>query len=180
MRGEKDVSFVRFRQKPARRDFAIPPQLSNVFRNLTPKNGGRRQQKGNSTEKTPIFEVFRKVLIDKLLHDCLSVNVRFTKSKFARGKVSLRERYRFVVWKDMFEATKHGVWRGQSLCLAVRKLTFRKMKDDEWRVKSRFLQILTSLSSLFPDKVLSIYLVKELNLLARHLPILFLIYLYFQ
>jgi len=94
---KKDVSFVRFRQKPAIGNFAIPPQLSNVFRILTPKNGGCRQQKGNSTEKTPIFEVFRKVLIDKLLHDYLSVNVRFTKSKFARGKVSLRERYRFVV-----------------------------------------------------------------------------------
>ena len=69
---------------------------------------------GHSVKKTPIFDVFRKVLIDKLLHDCLSVNVRFTKSKFARGKVLLGERYRFVVPKDMFEATKHGVWRGQS------------------------------------------------------------------
>ena len=55
----------------------------------------------------------------------------------------------------MFEAMKHGLWRGQSLCLAVRKLSFRKMKNKEWRVKNRLLQFLTSLSSLFPDKFLS-------------------------
>ena len=40
--------------------------------------------------------------------------VWFTKYKFAKGKVSLRERPCFVVWKTMFEAMKHGLWRGQS------------------------------------------------------------------
>ena len=29
------------------------------------------------------------------------------------------------------------------------------MMNEQWRVKNRFLQILTSLSSLFPDKILS-------------------------
>jgi hypothetical protein len=48
-------------------------------------------------ENNAIFEVFRKVLIDRLLRDCLSVNVQFTKSKFAKGKVSLHERPCFVV-----------------------------------------------------------------------------------
>ena len=43
-------------------------------------------------EKTPFFEVFRKVLIDKWLHGYLSVNGRFTKSEIARGKVLVRER----------------------------------------------------------------------------------------
>ena len=54
-----------------------------------------------------------------------------TKSEFAKGIVSPRQRYRFVVRKDMFEAMKHGLWGGQSLCLAVRKLSFRKMKNEE-------------------------------------------------
>ena len=57
---------------------------------------------------------FHKVLIDRSLRDYLSVNVQFTKSKFARGKVSLRERPCFVVRKVMFEAMKHGLWRSQS------------------------------------------------------------------
>jgi hypothetical protein len=48
-------------------------------------------------EKTPIFEVFGKALIDKWLRGYLSVNGRFTKDKFAKGKVSLRQRPCFVV-----------------------------------------------------------------------------------
>ena len=59
--------------------------LSNNIRILSPKNGGCRSRKGTSVEKTPFFEVFRKVLIDKWLHGYLSVNGRFTKSEFARG-----------------------------------------------------------------------------------------------
>jgi hypothetical protein len=31
----------------------------------------------------------------------------------------------------MFEAMKHGLWRGESLPFAVRKLVFRKMKNKE-------------------------------------------------
>ena len=46
--------------------------------------------------------------------DSPSVNWRFTKDKFAKGKVSLCERPCFVVRKVMFEAMKHGLWRGQS------------------------------------------------------------------
>ena len=71
--------------------------LSNNIRILSPKNGGCRSRKGHSVEKTPFFEVFRKVLIDKWLHGYLSVNGRFTKYKFAKGKVSLRERPCFAV-----------------------------------------------------------------------------------
>ena len=71
--------------------------LSNNIRILTPKNGGCRSRKGHSVEKTAIFDVFRKVLTDKWLHGFLSVNGRFTKYKFAKGKVSLRERPCFVV-----------------------------------------------------------------------------------
>ena len=48
-------------------------------------------------ENNAFFEVFRKLLSDKWLHDYLSVNGRFTKSEFAKGKVSLRERPCFVV-----------------------------------------------------------------------------------
>ena len=84
-----------------------------------------------SVEKTPFFEVFRKVLTNKWLHGYLSVNGQFTNNKFAKGKVSLRQRPCLVVRKDMFEAMKHNLWRGQSLCLAVRKLCFRKMKNEE-------------------------------------------------
>ena len=54
--------------------------------------GGGRSRKGTSVEKTPFFEVFRKVLADKWLHGYLSVNGRFTKSEIARGKVLVRER----------------------------------------------------------------------------------------
>ena len=66
--------------------------LSNNIRILSPKNGGCRSRKGTSVEKTPFFKVFRKVLIDKWLHGYLSVNERFTKSEFAKGKVLVRER----------------------------------------------------------------------------------------
>ena len=71
--------------------------LSNNIRILTPKNGGSRSRRGHSVEKTAIFDVFRKVLIDKWLHGRLSVNGRFTKYEFAKGKVSLHERPCFVV-----------------------------------------------------------------------------------
>ena len=71
--------------------------LSNNIRILTPKNRGCWSRKGHSVEKTAIFDVFRKVLIDKWLRRYLSVNGRFTKYKFAKGKVSQRQRLRFVV-----------------------------------------------------------------------------------
>ena len=41
--------------------------------------------------------VFRKMLTDKWLREFKTVNGRFTKSKFAKGIVSPRQRYRFVV-----------------------------------------------------------------------------------
>ena len=132
--------------------------LSNNIRILTPKNRGYWSRKGHSVEKMPFFEVFGKLLIDRWLRGYLFVIVWFTKYRIAKGKVSSCERPCFTVWKVMFEAMKHDLWRGQSLCLAVRKLCFRKMKNDEWRVKNQLLQILTSLSSLFPDKFLSKYL----------------------
>ena len=110
----------------------LPPTiLSNNIRILAPNKGHLRERKGHSAEKTPFFEVFRKMLTDKWLHEFKTVNGRFTKSKFAKGIVSSCERYRFVVRKDMFEAMKHGLWRGQSLPFAVRKLVFREMKNDE-------------------------------------------------
>jgi hypothetical protein len=71
--------------------------LSYKIRILTPNKGHLRERKGHSVEKTSFFEVFRKVLSDKRLHGYLSVNRRFTKNKFAKGKVSLRERPRFAV-----------------------------------------------------------------------------------
>jgi len=49
--------------------------------------------------------------------------VRFTKYRFAKGIVSLRQRYRFVVRKDMFEAMKHDLWGGQRLSFALRKIS---------------------------------------------------------
>ena len=136
-------------------------RLSNKHHVLSPKNRGCWSRKGHSVEKTAIFVVFHKVLIDRWLHGYLSVNGRFTKYEFAKGKVSLRQRLCFVVWKVMFEAMKHGLWSGQSLCLAMRKLSFHKMRNDRWRMKSRFLHILTSLSPLFPDKFLSRLLTSE-------------------
>ncbi len=48
-------------------------------------------------ENNAFFEVFRKSLSSKWLHDYSSVIVRFTNNEFAKGKVSLRERPRFVV-----------------------------------------------------------------------------------
>ncbi|MBQ2195324.1 MAG: hypothetical protein II407_00105, partial [Prevotella sp.] len=74
---------------------------------------------GSFGRKNAIFEVFRKALSDRWLHDYLSVIGRFTKSKFAKGKVSSRERLCFVVRKVMFQATKHNLWRGQSLPFAL-------------------------------------------------------------
>ena len=71
--------------------------LSNNIRILTPNEGALCERKGHSTEKTPFFEFFCKMLTDKWLHEFKTVNVRFTKSKFAKGIVSPRQRYRFVV-----------------------------------------------------------------------------------
>ena len=104
----------------------------------------------------------------KWLHEFKTVNGRFTKSKFAKGIVSPRQRYRFAVWKTMFEAMKHGLWRGESLPFAVRKLVFRKMKNKEWRVKNHVLHNLTSLSSLFPDKILSILMITIITSKTNH------------
>ena len=87
--------------------------------------------KGALGRKNAIFDVFRKVLTDKWLRDCLTVVWRFTNNGFAKGKVSLRERPCFIVWKVMFEAMKHNLWRGQSLPFVLRKLCFRKMKNEE-------------------------------------------------
>ena len=67
-------------------------RLSNKHHVLSPKNRGCWSRKGHSVEKTAFFEVFRKVLNDRRLHGFLSVNKRFTKSGFARGKVLVRER----------------------------------------------------------------------------------------
>ena len=66
--------------------------LSNNIRILSPKNGGCWSRKGHSVEKTAIFDVFRSMLADKWLRSCLSVNGRFTKYKFVRSKVLVRER----------------------------------------------------------------------------------------
>ena len=71
--------------------------LSNNIRILTLKNGGYWSRNGRLVEKTAFFEVFRKVLSDKWLHEYLSVISRFTKNKFAKGIVSLRQRLCFVV-----------------------------------------------------------------------------------
>ena len=71
--------------------------FSNKHHVLSPKNRGSWSRKSTSVEKTAIFDVFRKVLIDKWLRRYLSVNGRFTKSEFAKGKVSLRERPCFAV-----------------------------------------------------------------------------------
>ena len=105
--------------------------LSNNIRILTPKNRGYWSRKRHSVKKTPVFEVFGNSLTGRWLRGYWFVNGRFTKCEFVRGKVSLRERPCFTVWKVMFEAVKHDLWRGQSLCLAVRKLCFRKMKNEE-------------------------------------------------
>jgi hypothetical protein len=52
-------------------------------------------------------------LIDKWLHESLFVIERFTKSEFAKGIVSPRQRIGLALRKDMFEAMKHGLWGGQ-------------------------------------------------------------------
>ena len=61
--------------------------LSNNIRILTPNKGHLHERNGHSVEKTPYFEVFCKMLTDKWLHEFKTVNVRFTKSKFAKGIV---------------------------------------------------------------------------------------------
>jgi hypothetical protein len=52
-------------------------------------------------------------LIDKWLHESLFVIERFTKSEFAKGIVSPRQRIGLALRKDMFKAMKHGLWDGQ-------------------------------------------------------------------
>ena len=71
--------------------------LSNKHHVLSPKNRGSWSRKSTSVEKTAIFEVFGNLLADRRLRGFLSVNKRFTKYKFAKGKVSLRERPCFAV-----------------------------------------------------------------------------------
>jgi len=61
--------------------------MSNNIRILSPNEGHLRERKGHSVEKTPFFEVFCKMLTDKWLHEFKTVNVRFTKSKFAKAIV---------------------------------------------------------------------------------------------
>ena len=75
----------------------VNENLSNNIRILTPKNGGCWSRKGHSVEKTAIFDVFRNVLTDRWLHGFKTVNGRFTKYEFAKGKVSLRQRPCFAV-----------------------------------------------------------------------------------
>ena len=96
--------------------------LSNKHHVLTPKNRGCWSRKSTLVEKTAIFKIFGNLLADRRLHGFLSVNKRFTKYKFAKGKVSLRERPCFAVWKVMFEAMKHNLWRGHPLAFTQRKL----------------------------------------------------------
>ena len=59
--------------------------LSKIIRILTPNKGHQNERKGHSVEKTPFFEVFRKVLADRWLYDYLSVIELFTKNEFAKG-----------------------------------------------------------------------------------------------
>ena len=66
--------------------------LSNKHHVLSPKNRGSWSRKSHSVEKTAIFEIFGNLLSDRWLHGFLSVNKRFTKSEFARGKVLVHER----------------------------------------------------------------------------------------
>ena len=58
----------------------------------------------------------------------------------------------------MFEAMKHNLWRGQPLSFAVRKIRNGGSRNYEGGSNSLFLHNLTSLSSLFPDKLLSEFL----------------------
>ena len=59
----------------------------------------------------------------------------------------------------MFEAVKHGLWRGQPLSFAVRKISDGGSRNYEGGSNSLFLHNLTSLSSLFPDNFLSTLLI---------------------
>ena len=63
--------------------------LSRNIRILSPKNRGCWSRKSHSVKITAVFAVFGNSLTDRRLRDCLSVNGQFTKSEFARGKVSL-------------------------------------------------------------------------------------------
>ena len=89
------------------------------YSNFDPKLRPSARTNESLGRKNAIFEVFRKVLTNKWLHGYLSINGQFTNNKFAKGKVSLRERPCLVVRKDMFEAMKHNLWRGQTLPFAV-------------------------------------------------------------
>ena len=59
--------------------------LSNNIRILSPNKGHQNERKSHSVEKTPFFEVFRKMLADRWLYDYLSVIELFTKNEFAKG-----------------------------------------------------------------------------------------------
>ena len=91
--------------------------LSKKIRILTPKNGGCSSRKSTSVEKTAVFEVFCKVLIDKWLHGYLSVNGRFTKYEFAKGKVSSCERPCFIARNISFDAVKAYLSRCETLAM---------------------------------------------------------------
>ena len=68
-----------------------------VYSNFSPKLRPSARTKSILVENNAIFEVFRKALIDRLLYGLLFVNGQFTKYKFAKGIVSLRQRLCFVV-----------------------------------------------------------------------------------
>jgi hypothetical protein len=68
-----------------------------VYSNFSPKLRPSARTKSILVENNAIFEVFRKALTDRLLYGLLFVNGRFTKYKFAKGIVSLRQRLCFVV-----------------------------------------------------------------------------------
>ena len=68
-----------------------------VYSNFSPKLRPSARTKSILVENNAIFEVFRKALIDRWLHKYQSVIGRFTKYKFAKGIVSLRQRLCFVV-----------------------------------------------------------------------------------
>ena len=68
-----------------------------VYSNFSPKIRASARTKSILVENNAIFDVFRKTLTDNWLREYLPVIGRFTKYKFAKGIVSLRQRLCFVV-----------------------------------------------------------------------------------
>ena len=64
---------------------AIPDRFVINYSNFTPKLSPSFRTEIFLAEKKGFFDVFCKVLIDRLLHGIVSVNERFTKSEFARA-----------------------------------------------------------------------------------------------